>query len=454
MSGLLHGIADLASPWGYIIIGCLATGESAAFIGLAFPGETAMLLGGFLANQGNAKLGVMIVVAAAGAIIGDSIGYEIGRHLGPSLRRSRLGRRVGEPRWKRGEDYLRAKGGRAVFFGRWVGVLRALVPTLAGMARMRYRTFLPWNAAGGILWASAFVVLGYVAGNSYDRIGRIAGRAGLLLLILFVLAAVLVLGARAAIRRRAGIVARWQRQLERPRFVRARERYRRQLNFTANRLRPSGALGLWFTVGLLAIVATGWAFGALAEDVVSHNGLARIDPRVTSFMVNHTSPWMTHTMRVVTFLGGVPWTMAVAVAGVVVALILGKRAIAVMLIIAVAGSTASQYIVKLLVARPRPPFVPLTHPVGSSFPSGHAAAAAALYGSLALFFAGASHGWRSRVWIWTAATAVAVLIAFSRVYLRVHYLTDVLGGLVIGSLWVAVAATSARLVQGRHDRLR
>jgi membrane protein DedA with SNARE-associated domain len=160
MSGVLDTAAHLASPWAYIVLALLAAAESAAFVGVAIPGETAMLLGGFLAFQGRVNLGVMMAAGAVGAVVGDSIGYEIGRRFGEPLKRSRLGRRVGEERWAKGEAYLRAKGGRAVFLGRFVGLLRALVPALAGMSRMPYRTFLPWNAAGGLIWAPGFVLLG------------------------------------------------------------------------------------------------------------------------------------------------------------------------------------------------------------------------------------------------------------------------------------------------------
>ena len=83
MARLMDALAGLASPWGYIAVGLLATLESAAFVGLAVPGETALLVGGFLAYRGNASLPWMMAVAAAGAIVGDSIGYEIGRRFGP-----------------------------------------------------------------------------------------------------------------------------------------------------------------------------------------------------------------------------------------------------------------------------------------------------------------------------------------------------------------------------------
>ncbi|HJV09004.1 MAG TPA: DedA family protein, partial [Acidimicrobiales bacterium] len=210
IQGVLERLADLASPWGYVIVGLLALLEAAAFIGLVVPGEAALLVGGFLASQGKAELPIMMVVGAVGAIVGDSIGYEIGKHLGPTLRRSRLGRWVGEERWAHAEDYLRRHGGRAVFLGRFIGVLRALVPTIAGLSGMPYRKFLPWNAIGGIVWAPGFVLLGYAAGGSYDKVATWAGRASTVLLILVVLVVGVVVTARAVVRRE-GAVRTWAR---------------------------------------------------------------------------------------------------------------------------------------------------------------------------------------------------------------------------------------------------
>ena len=190
-------IAASASPWAYVGVGPLALLEAAAFVGLVIPGETALLLGGVLAYQGRVSLPLMVACAVAGAIIGDSVGYEIGHRFGPALRDSRLGRRVGPDRWARADEYFASKGGRAVFFGRFVGILRALVPAIAGASRMQYRTFLRWNALGGLLWGTGFVLAGYVAGSSYLLVERWAGGATV---VLVVLAAVIV-GAIALSRR-------------------------------------------------------------------------------------------------------------------------------------------------------------------------------------------------------------------------------------------------------------
>lgn len=182
LSHLLHEVLNLSGPPAYALVALLAGGEAAILLGLLLPGETALLLGGVLASGGRVRLTTMLLVAVVAVIVGDSIGYELGRRGGPRLRRSRLGGRVGEARWVRGEQFLVRRGGPAVLLGRWVGVLRALVPALAGMARMPYRQFLAWNALGGAVFAGTVVLAGYAAGNQYARVAHLLGGGGLLLL--------------------------------------------------------------------------------------------------------------------------------------------------------------------------------------------------------------------------------------------------------------------------------
>jgi membrane protein DedA with SNARE-associated domain len=157
-------------PWGYVLLFVLTLLEASAFIGLFVPGETALLVAGVLASQGKLSLPVCIAVAVAGAIGGDSVGYEIGRRLGPRLRSSRGGQMVGEERWRRAHTFVRERGPHAVFFGRWVGLLRALVPAIAGDARMPYPQFLLWNVLGAVASSPLVILLGYAAGSSYRSV--------------------------------------------------------------------------------------------------------------------------------------------------------------------------------------------------------------------------------------------------------------------------------------------
>jgi membrane protein DedA with SNARE-associated domain/membrane-associated phospholipid phosphatase len=452
MSGLLDTAARLASPWAYIVLGLLAAAESAAFVGLAIPGETAMLLGGFLAHQGRVSLGVMMAAGAIGAVVGDSIGYEIGRLFGEPLKRSRLGRRVGEQRWAKAEAYLRAKGGRAVFLGRFIGLLRALVPALAGMSRMPYRTFLPWNLAGGVIWAPGFVLLGYLAGSSYQKVEQIAGRASLLLAAVVVVVAALVVGARWVARHPDRVRALADRQLARPWLARLVGRYQLQLAFLARRLRPGGALGLSLTVSVAALVGAGWAFGALLQDVLARDELELVDRPVAQFFVRHREAWLTRTLQDVTNLGSIrillPLILVVGVGWWV------RRRTwrpLVLLATAYAGADLAFNAVKELVHRPRPPIAILLKPVaGPSFPSGHATQAVAVYGMLAALAAATTPRWSRKVTVWALAVLVAGLVGLSRLYLGAHWLTDVLAGLALGAAWLFALLTLARTVTGRH----
>jgi undecaprenyl-diphosphatase len=446
MSAVLDTVAQLASPWAYIVLALLAAAESAAFVGLVVPGETAMLLGGFLAFQGRVGLGWMMAAGAVGAVVGDSVGYEIGHLFGEPLKRSRLGRRVGQERWASGEAYLRDKGGKAVFLGRFVGVLRALVPALAGMSGMPYRTFLPWNLAGGVIWAPGFVLLGYLAGGSYRRVERLAGRASLLLLILVVVGGAVVLTARWVARHPERLRALVDRQLDRPWVARLRARYQRQLAFLAERLRPGGALGLSLTVSVLALAGAGWAFGAVLQDVLTGDEGALLDGPLQRFLVAHREAWLTPLMRAATNLGN---TAVLAALVAVVGLgwwsrVRGWRPLW-LLASAWLGAWALSDIVKQLTHRARPPAAQaIGHWSGYAFPSGHTTKAVAVYGMLAALLAAASSTWTRKVAVWTAAVLVAGLVGLSRLYLGANWLTDVLGGFALGGAWLFALLTATR----------
>lgn len=170
---VLDSLFDLApqlGPWLYLIVFAVAAAEAALFVGLVVPGETLLIIAGVLASRGTGSVWLYMLAAVLGAIAGDSLGYELGRHLGPRLKESRVGGWVGEKRWDKADGYLQEKGGRAVFFGRWVSVVRAIVPALAGQARMPYRKFLAWNVAGAIPVGVVHVGIGYLAGESYKKI--------------------------------------------------------------------------------------------------------------------------------------------------------------------------------------------------------------------------------------------------------------------------------------------
>lgn len=168
----MHHIGDAVGMWMYVIAGGLAFAEAAIMVGFVLPGEIALLVAGYFCRYGPLDLTVMAVVAVVCAIAGDSVGFEFGRHFGPPIRRSRVGVWVGEHRWSKVDAFLHKHGGKAVFLGRLTALLRALMPSMAGMSGMRYRTFLVWNAAGGLLWGGGCVILGYAFASALNTVSK------------------------------------------------------------------------------------------------------------------------------------------------------------------------------------------------------------------------------------------------------------------------------------------
>jgi membrane-associated protein len=190
---LADAIFRLTGPAVLAVVFALPALEASTLLGIVVPGELALVLGGAVAHLGRVPLWATVAAGAAGAIIGDSVGYAVGRRLGRRLL-ARLPRRLVRPdRVERAAALMRRMGGRAVFVGRFTAALRALVPGLAGTVSMPYRTFAVYNAAGGLLWATGFVLVGYAAGPAYRTAERVAGQAGLALL------AAVVAGAAVAV---------------------------------------------------------------------------------------------------------------------------------------------------------------------------------------------------------------------------------------------------------------
>ena len=166
----LHGLAV------YLVVGLLVFAEDALFVGFVVPGETAAILGGVAASRHHASLTLVCAIVVVAAILGDTVGYEIGARYGVRLLSVRVVRRRG-PAVDAARAQLARRGGIAVFLGRFVAFLRAVTPFLAGTAHMPYRRFLAYNAAGGLVWGVGSVLLGYLAGNSYAAVEKTFGRA-------------------------------------------------------------------------------------------------------------------------------------------------------------------------------------------------------------------------------------------------------------------------------------
>ena len=197
MSSIVDWLKGLSGPLVYAAVAALVFAEDALFVGFVLPGETAAVLGGFIAHEGKISLGWMMLVVVLAAIAGDSVGYEVGRHFGPKILANR--RLAGhEGKVEKAKKFLRDHGPSAVFLGRFVAFFRAMMPALSGLSRMPYPKFLMFNALGGLVWGVGFVLLGYLTGDAYQRVEAWVGRG------LAVFVAVIVIGGLVVWRVRRG----------------------------------------------------------------------------------------------------------------------------------------------------------------------------------------------------------------------------------------------------------
>ena len=199
LEGALTDLSDTLGPWTYALVAALAFAETGAFIGLLAPGETAIVLGGVVAAHGDISLPAMIAIAWVAAAGGDLASFTLGKRLGRRFvitRGPRFG--VTAPRLERVEAFFDHHGPKAILVGRFIGLVRAVAPFLAGASGMRLRAFLPWSLLGTLVWTSAFTLVGYAFSNSFSAAAGVLTHGALGIAA----AAAAALGAREYLRAR------------------------------------------------------------------------------------------------------------------------------------------------------------------------------------------------------------------------------------------------------------
>src|ERR671938_447021 len=187
-------ILSLISHYGYLVV---LFGVMLESTGIPLPGETILLAAGLLVQRGHLDLGDAIIFGILGAVVGDQIGYWVGREGGrPFVLRWGRYVLITPERLERAERFFARHGGKAVFLARFVAGLRVFGALVAGISHMHWRTFFFYNALGGATWATAAVLVGYLVGGSIDLVEQWVGRASILLAILLALAIVLYLAYR------------------------------------------------------------------------------------------------------------------------------------------------------------------------------------------------------------------------------------------------------------------
>jgi len=436
-------IFDIIFPhlnhWGYYALFLMTFLETSAFLGFLVPGESMVVMGGLLASMGVLELGDVIWVASFGAIAGDTVGYFIGYRFGEGLF-LKYGRYffIKKEYLDEAKKFFDKHGGKTVFFGRFMAWLRAFAPVIAGISKMRYPKFLLFNVAGGIVWATTFSLLGYFVGNSWDIIKIYLGRLGI---FAFIIGAIIIY---------LYFLFTKRRRLIKEKVGWIDKRMLSQMPKTWEFVKRRFIAGEWYgwnlTISLVFLILALFSFGEIIEDLMDKETLFYLDFRVQGFIEKLISPQVTRLMVGMTNLGGV---YLIVIVSITMALfLLYKRYwwdLFTFFLVAGGGETIL-IILKLLFHRPRPT-AQLVTVHGYSFPSGHAFAAMIAYGFLIHITWKLIRSEALRFLIFSLSIFLVLFVGISRIYLNVHWLTDVLGGYVSGFIWLVFSIIMANTMR-------
>jgi membrane protein DedA with SNARE-associated domain/membrane-associated phospholipid phosphatase len=439
---LIEDAGQALGKWTYLAVGLLAFLETGAFIGLVAPGETTVIVGGLVAGQGQISLMVLIAIVWACAVLGDLTSYMLGRRLGRDFM-VRHGERVKitEERLEHVEAFFDRRGGMTILIGRFIGLVRAIAPFIAGASHMPLRKFLPYDVLGAGLWATTFCVLGYVFWRSFDQLTAWVSR-GLFafgLAVAIIVAIVFLVRVQRSPELQAKTKAWIAEQLDKPllrpvapylraawnRIVRPVARVSEgPARFVWNRFTP-GELGLEVTT-LLALAAVGSFTFVLLGSELSERDLLVGDQMALDLADRLYTEPIKDMVVWVTALGSLPVAAAILAATAIWALTRRRFLDAAVLPVGFFLTWLAVDIAKAAYDRPRPSGSHV-ETEDMAYPSGHAAYSVAWVVCALVLVRGGSSFFAGFAAV-TAAVVLAAVIGLTRVYLRASYFSDVEGG--------------------------
>jgi undecaprenyl-diphosphatase len=421
------------SNWALAVVYLVATAESLAVVGLVVPGAAMMVAAGAFIALGALEFWPTMLVAVAGAVTGDGISFWLGHRYRDRIRYVwpfRL-----HPDWlTRGKQFFLRHGGKSVLFGRFVGPVRPVIPVVAGMLGMPTALFYVINILSALAWAPAYLLPGMAFGASLSLASEVAARLALLLGLLVLLAMLGVWCIRWLSRvlpSRAALLAE--------RLMAWSNRHPGMKRITGGMLDPAQPEFRALLIMGVLLIGSAWLFLGIIEDVVTGDPLVRADQGLYHLMQGLRTPWGDRAMVFVTEMGD--GVMIALIAAATLAWLIWHKAwrTAGYWLAAIGFGQFATYMIKLILQRHRPVADLYDGLSAYAFPSGHATMGTVTYGFLAVLIAGQIP--RPHRWIaYAVATLLVCAIAFSRLYLGAHWLSDVIGGMSLGLAWVCLLA--------------
>lgn len=441
---------DNLGALGYWVVFLIAFFEALAFIGALIPGASVVVLAGFLSTHGYFHIGDLIWFVAIGAILGDVASYYLGtkgtnffRDENKLLKASHL---------ERAQRYFARHGSKSIFFGRFIPPIRPVVPFVAGLSRMDMRTFLFWNVASGFSWAIFYLFFGYFFGGAFKAIEAWSTRAGF-----FVFGLLLITGAIWLVFKKSAPFIGFLKSIlhslrdacaAHPKIQRLIQNHPLLFALILRRMNAATFSGLPLTIFAFAMAYIMLLFIGITEDVLTYDAIVQADIRAANALAIFRDADLIRFFTWVTLFG--KWKMVAGFLLVVSAFLFiwNRRKFIVPLWATAIGAELFSFVSKIMVHRPRP-LNAFYIEDSSSFPSGHATIAVAFYGFCAYILFRIVTQWKWKVNVAMAGIAVIAFIGFSRLYLGVHYLSDVWGGYLIGALWLLLGIVLTELLSTR-----
>ena len=421
----------------------IALCDALAVVGIVVPALPLLFAVGTLIGLGHLDGPYALLCAAAGAFVGDGLSYWIGHRWGPAMRGLWLFKRY-PGLLDRGEQMFRRHGAKGIVIARFVGAVRPFVPAVAGMLRMPLKRYAPASAFAAVTWAAAFLAPGWIFGASYDAVAAVADKLALALLGLF--AALALVWALVLYTWRWFAVHADNLLARALRWTRAHPRLGRYAAALIDPRRPESASLVVLAACLFAVA---WLWAGFTAWLLVRGEPLLFDHELQSTMFALRNPLADRLMAALSAIGSAP-VLGIASIAASLWLLWRKRwmaaahwlaAIAVGLLLTV-GLDA-------LVDTPRPP----TAAAGFGFPSIAVTMTTVGFGFFAVLIAREFPG-RQRVWPYLMAGVATALVAFARLYLGAHWLSDVVAGVLLGVVWLLVIGIAYRRHSARSFFIR
>ncbi|UOD35381.1 phosphatase PAP2 family protein [Deferribacteraceae bacterium V6Fe1] len=431
----------------YVISFLMSFAESFAFIGIIIPGAIITVTTGFLASKGILNVWILIAVSVAGAIIADVASYYLAKYYGNKIQNSKIYKKI-EKYIELGKVFFQKHGGKSVFFGRFVGPVRPVVPFLAGLMKMEEIKFNFYAVISGILWGILYIGGGYLFGASWHYVEEVFGKLSLLFISLILLVYIIIKVSKILFKFiskliKILILSTQDEKIE-PFIIKLiKNKFPQVFEIIKKRLNPKRETGLVLTTGIIFAMLFAYIFFGIVEDIIFNDPLVSFDINLFYMLQSFHSFFVNIVFIFFTELGSQIPVIIFFITGLIILFFNKKNRELIFYIINFSGGLLFLGALKYAFNRERPNAIyHFFNELTPSFPSGHAFTSFILYGFAGyLIFKFFKKKFLRNTYMILAIT-FAIFIGLSRIYLGVHWFSDVVGAYVLGMLWLSVVITA------------